>query len=37
MLMYPCSQAATAAAEDAAKAADEAEPKGDVVKQKKVE
>ena len=37
MLMYPCSQAATAAAEDAAKAADEAEPKGDVVKQEKVE
>ena len=29
-------QAAKAAAEDAAKAADEAEPKGDVVKQEKV-
>ena len=36
MLMYPCSQAAKAAAEDAAKAVDEAEPKGDVVKQEKV-
>ena len=31
MLLYPCSQAAKAAAEDAAKVADEPEPKGDVV------
>ena len=36
MLMYPCSQAAKAAAEDAAKVADEPEPTGDVVKQEKV-
>ena len=36
ILMNPCSQAAKATAEGAAKAADEAEPNGDVVKQEKV-
>ena len=34
--MFPCSQAAKAAAEGVAKTADEAEPKGDVLKQEKV-
>jgi len=37
MLMNPCLQAAREAKEGAAKAADEAESKGDVVKQEKVE